>query len=52
MFRRWAVVRTTDRSLEVLSRHLTRRGAEHRRHYWWVLQRAVGNRAPLDVMHV
>lgn len=51
LHRRWLVVRTVDNASYTLDRAWTKRGAMNKRHYWYVLQRAVGNRARLDVVH-
>lgn len=48
--RKWLVVRTVNMQLEILERCWTERGAWRSRDYWWTLQRAVGNRCPLNVI--
>lgn len=48
--RKWMVVRTTNDKMEVLDLCFTQHGANNARHYWWVLQQAVGNRSDLDVV--
>lgn len=48
--RRWLVTRQVGYDLEILDRAWTERGAWNKRHYWWVLQRAVGRRNRLDVI--
>lgn len=49
--RHWAVVRTHDGEVQEIERHWTKGGAERARHYFWVLQKAVGYRAQLDVFY-